>query len=189
MLDQSTIVSTCEPGAGTAAQVTDMTQCLRALEELGAFAVAAKLPTPAVNLVPIMLHEASVEHRETFPSQRVRYGPDTQLKWDAAGRVTAAEVADARRELPRWQERARVAAQQIDVYVSPTLAHPIPELTVWEPDVRVAMVGNTRVFSFLGWPALAIGDLQFAGPDVDTVLAAALAWEGAGHDITLGVPA
>jgi len=189
VLEQSMLVSTREPGAGTAEQVTDMAETLRALEDLGAVVVAAKLPTPATDLVPIMLHEASVEHRETFPSQRDRYGPDTQLKWDAAGRVTAAEVADASRELPRWRERVRAAGRNIDLYLSPTLAHPIPELTVWEPNVRVAMVANTRAFSFLGWPAIAIGDLQLAGPDTDTVLAAALAWEAARRGIPTGVPA
>jgi aspartyl-tRNA(Asn)/glutamyl-tRNA(Gln) amidotransferase subunit A len=73
--------------------------------------------------------------------------------------------------------------------VSPTLAGPIPELTVWEPDVRVAMVANTRTFSFLGWPAIAIGDLQLAGPEIVTVLAAALAWEDAGAPIPVGAPA
>jgi hypothetical protein len=39
---------------------------------------------------------------------------------------------------------------------------------------------NTRGFSFLGWPAIAIGNVQLAGPDESTVLAAALAWEAAG---------
>jgi hypothetical protein len=75
----------------------------------------------------------------------------------------------------------RLAGEGIDLYVSATSAHVVPNLDVWELDVRVAMVANTRPFSFLGWPAVAIGNLQFAGPDTDTVLAAALAWEeGAG---------
>jgi hypothetical protein len=34
-----------------------------------------------------------------------------------------------------------------------------------------------RVFSFLGWPAIAIGDLQLAGRDPAVVIGAALALE------------
>jgi len=40
-------------------------------------------------------------------------------------------------------------------------------------------VGYARLFSFLGWPAIAIGGLQPAGKDDAVVLAAALAWEDA----------
>jgi aspartyl-tRNA(Asn)/glutamyl-tRNA(Gln) amidotransferase subunit A len=189
VLDQAMLTSTSEPGSGTALKVTDMGQVVSALENLGAIVVPTQLPAPATDLVPIMLHEASVEHRETFPSQRDRYGPDTQVKWDAAAEVTYLQYADARRELPRWRERVRFAGRDIDVYLSPTLAHPIPELTVWEPDVRIAMVANTRAFSFLGWPAVAIGDVQLSGPDTNTVLSAALAWEEAGNPITVGTPA
>jgi aspartyl-tRNA(Asn)/glutamyl-tRNA(Gln) amidotransferase subunit A len=189
VLEQATLVSEREPGAGAVTQSRGLANRLNVLEELGAVLVPAELPVPLTDLVPIMLHEASAEHRVTFPSQRSRYGPDTQLKWDAAGKVTAEEVAVARQELSGWRERARVAARAVDIYVSPTLAGPVPKLTVWEPDVRVAMVANTRAFSFLGWPAIAIGDIQFAGPDTDAVLAAALAWEDAGAGITAASPA
>jgi aspartyl-tRNA(Asn)/glutamyl-tRNA(Gln) amidotransferase subunit A len=92
-------------------------------------------------------------------------------------------VGDARRALPRWRERARLEAA--DLYLSPVVSVDVPPLDVWEPDVRVSLVQNTRTFSFLGWPAVAIGNLQLAGPDARTVLGAALAWEAAGA----GVPA
>jgi amidase len=151
VLEQTTLVSAREPGAGPVAQMTDLSESLRVLEDMGARLVPVELPSPATDLVPIMLHEASVEHADTFPSRRDQYGKDTQMKWDAAGRVTAEEVAAARSELPRWRAQVDAATRGIDVYVSPTLAGPIPGLTVWEPDVRVAMVANTRTFSFLGW--------------------------------------
>ena len=185
VLEQSRLVSEREPGAAAVTQSSELGDRLRILEQLGAVLVPVELPAPLTDLVPIMLHEASVEHQDTFPSQRARYGPDTQLKWDAAGKVTAEEVAGARRELAAWRERARIAARAVDLYVCPTLGGPVPKLTVWEPDVRAAMIANTRVFSFLGWPAIAIGDLQFAGPETDAVLAAALAWE----DARAGIPA
>jgi hypothetical protein len=50
----------------------------------------------------------------------------------------------------------------------------------WEPDVRTAMTRWTRPFNFLGWPAIAIGGLQIAGPDRDKVLGAALELEAHG---------
>ena len=43
------------------------------------------------------------------------------------------------------------------------------------------MTKYTRAYSFLGWPAIAIGNLQLAGRDDATVFGAALAWEQA-HD-------
>jgi aspartyl-tRNA(Asn)/glutamyl-tRNA(Gln) amidotransferase subunit A len=189
VLESSALVSRREPGATAVEGVTDMDEIVGTLEELGATVVAAELAAPATDLVPIMLHEAAVEHRDTFPALRDQYGPDTRLKWDAAGRVTPAEVADARDELPRWRERVRTAARGIDLYVSATLAHVVPDLDVWELDVRVGMVANTRPFSFLGWPAVAIGNVQFSGPDTDTVLAAALAWEQGGGGLSHAPPA
>jgi hypothetical protein len=41
------------------------------------------------------------------------------------------------------------------------------------------MTRYTRPFNFLGWPTIAIGNLQIAGRDERTVLSAALAWEEA----------
>jgi Asp-tRNA(Asn)/Glu-tRNA(Gln) amidotransferase A subunit family amidase len=145
---------------------------------LGARLTDGRLERPAVDLVPLFLGEAARAHSATFPARRAEYGPDLQLKLDAACAVPAAEVAAAQDELPRWRSRA-IAAAGPDLYVSPTLAGPVPSLDVWEPDVRVALVGYTRIFSFLGWPAISIGDMQLAGPDVGVVLGAALAWEAA----------
>ena len=47
----------------------------------------------------------------------------------------------------------------------------------WEPDVRAGMTRWTRPFNFLRWPAIAVGGIQIAGRDRDTVLGAALALE------------
>jgi hypothetical protein len=55
----------------------------------------------------------------------------------------------------------------------------LPGLDEWEPDFRIPMTEFTRPFNWLGWPALAIGELQIAGLRDDGVLAAGLAWEAA----------
>jgi aspartyl-tRNA(Asn)/glutamyl-tRNA(Gln) amidotransferase subunit A len=182
ILERVPRMSPHEPGLPPATEaVSHVDEWARQLEALGARTVAAELPEPEADLLPILLHEAAVAHRETFPSRRADYGPDTQLKWDVARKVPAIDVHEAQLALPRWRERAR--SEAVDLYLSPVVSVEVPPIDVWEPDVRVSLVTNTRSFSFLGWPAIAIGNMQLAGPDESTVLAAALAWEAAG-----GVP-
>jgi aspartyl-tRNA(Asn)/glutamyl-tRNA(Gln) amidotransferase subunit A len=170
-------MSVHDPGAASA-RTGELGDRLGALEALGARLTEATLAAPRVDVLPVMLGEAAAQHADTFPSRRQDYGPDTQMKWDAALAVPAEDIAAARSELPRWRAEM-LTAEGPDLYVSPTLAGEIPALDVWEPDVRVAMVGYTRTFSFLGWPAIAIGGMQIAGRDTATVLAAAVAWEEA----------
>jgi len=148
------------------------------LEELGARVVEAALPEPEAQIVPLFLFEAAVAHREFFPAQRDRYGPDTQLKWDAAHKVPAIDVYEAQQALPRWRE---VAAREpaVDIFLCPVLGLAIPDQDVWEPDIRVQMTSYTRGFNYLGWPAIAIGGFQLAGRDDATVLSLGLAWEDA----------
>jgi aspartyl-tRNA(Asn)/glutamyl-tRNA(Gln) amidotransferase subunit A len=156
----------------------DITADLERLERLGVRLGEGHIEPAAADILLVMLRECADGHAATFPSRREDYGPDTQMKWDAAGAADPVAAAAALDELPRWREAARVSAG-VDIFVSPALAGPVPALDVWEPDVRVAMVGHTRTFSFLGWPAIAIGGLQIAGPDAAKVLGAALAYEEA----------
>jgi hypothetical protein len=46
--------------------------------------------------------------------------------------------------------------------------------------VRLPFSAYTRAFSYLGWPAIAIGPLQLAGRDATVVIGAALALEREG---------
>ena len=179
LLEHSPRMSPHEPGDVTAVHLeSHLERQVEQLEALGARVVVAALLEPEADVIPILLFEAAVAHRDTFPARRDEYGADTRLKWDVARRVPAIDVYEAQRVLPRWRERAR-AEPPVDLFLSPTLGIEPPPIDVWEPDVRVQMVTNTRSFSFLGWPAIAIGDFQLAGRDDSTVLAAALAWEQA----------
>jgi aspartyl-tRNA(Asn)/glutamyl-tRNA(Gln) amidotransferase subunit A len=188
VLNRKPTISALEPGSVPMDESSGLEEILRMLERLGAHLEPTEIPEPKVDLVPIMLSEAADAHRETFPARRAEYGPDTQVKWDAANHVSPDAVAAARRELLHWRERVN-SSSTVDLYVSQTLAGRIPEIGVWEPDVRVAMVGNTRAFSFLGWSAIAVGNLQFAGRNPEVVLAAALAWEEASAPVPRGTPA
>jgi aspartyl-tRNA(Asn)/glutamyl-tRNA(Gln) amidotransferase subunit A len=171
-------MSAHDPGGRPDAVGNGLGRVVASLEALGARLTAAELEPPRVDVLPVMLSEAAVAHADTFPARRDDYGADTRMKWDSARAVPADAVAAAHEELPRWRAAA-MAAPGPDLYVSPTLAGEVPMLDVWEPDVRVAMVGYTRMFSFLGWPAIAIAGVQIAARDAPTVLGAALAWEAA----------
>jgi hypothetical protein len=62
--------------------------------------------------------------------------------------------------------------------VSPTLGlDELPPAGVDELGVRLPFSAYTRTFSYLGWPAIAIGELQLAGRDAAVVIGAALALE------------
>jgi aspartyl-tRNA(Asn)/glutamyl-tRNA(Gln) amidotransferase subunit A len=152
---------------------------LAALEELGAHAHEVELPVPAADPWPLFYFEAGASHRATFPARRDDYGPAIRAKLDDAQRVDPVAVDAARTALVAWRERA-ATDPAVDLVVSPTLGlDEIPPLDVEELATRLRMSAYTRAFSFLGWPAIAIGEVQLAGRDEATVLAAALAWERA----------
>jgi aspartyl-tRNA(Asn)/glutamyl-tRNA(Gln) amidotransferase subunit A len=147
-------------------------------EQLGAELVEVNLPEPESDLSLLFQVEAAMTHRTLFPAQRAKYGPDARAKWDGAWKVPAMEYDAARRSLHRW--RALIETQlDVDLLVSPTLGTEIPAADAYEPAIRDDVGRYTRPFSYLTWPAIAIGNLQIAGPSDLTVLGAALAWEEA----------
>jgi hypothetical protein len=88
-------------------------------------------------------------------------------------------VRDGRRALQAWRAAAR-RDPAVDVFLSPTLGvREIPREGVDELEIRVPVSGYTRVFSFLGWPAIALGGLQLAARDEAVLFAVACAWEQA----------
>jgi hypothetical protein len=62
--------------------------------------------------------------------------------------------------------------------LAPTLGYDeLPPAGVDELGVRLPFSAYARAFSYLGWPAIAIGPLQLAGRDAAVVIGAALALE------------
>ena len=102
-----------------------------------------------------------------------RSGPSSRRP----GGSTRPTSGGARAALEAWRARAR-AEPDVDVIASPTLGvAELPPAGVDELEIRLPFSAYTRAFSYLGWPAIAIGDLHLAGRDVADRARAALALE------------
>jgi len=149
------------------------------LGDAGLSVVRTELPVPRANTASLWDFEAARSHAATYPSLREQYGADLRVKLDAARAVTPADARTARAAVQEWRQRAQ-RELRADVIATPTLGVcPLPPHDAWEPDVRELLGAYTRPFNVLGWAALAIGNVQLAGPSEDAVLAAGLALERA----------
>jgi amidase len=151
------------------------------LEELGMRAEEVSLPIPEADIWPVFYAEAAAVHRATFPSRREEYGATVRAKLEGAQSVEPRAVEAGRRALAAWRARAE-SEPRLEVIVSPTLGvREIPPADVDEIEIRVPFSAYTRVFSFLGWPAIAVGPWQVAARQADVLFAVARGWERAGH--------
>jgi aspartyl-tRNA(Asn)/glutamyl-tRNA(Gln) amidotransferase subunit A len=129
------------------------------------------------DLWPVFYAEAAASHAATFPSRRDEYGPGIRSKLDHAATIAPEQAATARAALRRWRARAE-REPAVDLLLSPTLGvAELPPAGADELAVRIPFSAYARIFNFLGWPAIALGDLQIAGRDTTTLIAAALAIE------------
>jgi aspartyl-tRNA(Asn)/glutamyl-tRNA(Gln) amidotransferase subunit A len=135
------------------------------------------MPVPAGDTWAVFYAEAAAAHEATFPSRRDEYGPTIRAKLEHAATVSAEEAQRGRETLRAW--RAHAAREPaVDLVLSPALGlTELPPAGVDELAVRLPFSAYTRAFSYLGWPAIAIGDLQLAGRDAGVVIGAALALE------------
>jgi len=121
--------------------------------------------------------EAAASHAATFPSRRDEYGPGIRAKLDHATSITRELAETARGALREWRARAE-REPAVDLLLSPTVGvAELPPAGADELAVRIPFSAYTRIFNFLGWPAIALGGLQLAGRDTNTLIAAALAIE------------
>jgi aspartyl-tRNA(Asn)/glutamyl-tRNA(Gln) amidotransferase subunit A len=147
---------------------------------LGAVVSEVSMPTPAHDTWPVFHADAIAAHAATFPSRAGEYGRTIRAKLEVAAREDPAAITAARAALTKWREQAR-HEPGVDLVVSPTIGlHDLPAIGVDELEVRLGFSVYARVFSYLGWPALALGGLQIAGRDTALVLAAGQAVEAAG---------
>ena len=143
------------------------------LERLGARVVEARVPEPHANTWPQFQHEALQSHAATFPSREDEYGEAMRKKLRAALRATPHEIEAAYRAIHEW----RGYEPDVDLYVSPCYAIPLPAEDADELEVRLPLTSFLRWVNLVGWAALAIGNMQLVAPSDEIVLAAGLAWE------------
>jgi aspartyl-tRNA(Asn)/glutamyl-tRNA(Gln) amidotransferase subunit A len=150
------------------------------LRALGADVSELSLPVPEGDTWAVFYADTAAAHHETFPSRRDEYGPLIRAKLDHAITVTAEQKREGRRALEAWRARAE-HEPDVDLVLAPTLGYDeLPPAGVDELGVRLPFSAYTRTFSYLGWPAIAMGTVQLAGRDVAVVLGAALALEREG---------
>jgi Asp-tRNA(Asn)/Glu-tRNA(Gln) amidotransferase A subunit family amidase len=143
------------------------------LERLGARVVEATVPDARHDTWPMFQHEARLSHGATFPSRAAEYSEPMQAKLEAAQRASLDAVGHGYRALDEW----RRFEPEVDLYVSPCYAVPLPPEDVNELEIRLPLSSFLRWVNLIGWAGLAIGNLQLVAPHDETVLAAGLALE------------
>jgi aspartyl-tRNA(Asn)/glutamyl-tRNA(Gln) amidotransferase subunit A len=143
-----------------------------------------ELPVPEADVWPVFYAGAAESHRATYPARAADYGPVITAKLERAVATTPEAGRRAHAAMAAWQA---AAAQDppVDVIVSPVLGTVrLPDSGTPEEAFRIPFSAYARVFNFLGWPAIAIGETQLAARDARTLLEAALAWEASAPGVT-----
>jgi aspartyl-tRNA(Asn)/glutamyl-tRNA(Gln) amidotransferase subunit A len=128
-----------------------------------------EFPT-AETVVPAFMREVGDVHRELYAENGELYGENIRDKVERCIAVTDAEYAAAVRARDELRERAEEALDGFDVLVTPVLSCPVPRADCEEIEVRAAMTRYTFPFNALGWPALAVGNVQVVGRPGDDAL-------------------
>jgi len=128
-----------------------------------------EFPT-AEAVVPAFMREVGDVHRELYAESGDLYGENIREKVERCIAVTDAEYAAAVRARDELRERAEEALDGFDVLVTPVLSCPVPPADCEEIEVRAAMTRYTFPFNALGWPALAVGNVQVVGRPGDDAL-------------------
>jgi Asp-tRNA(Asn)/Glu-tRNA(Gln) amidotransferase A subunit family amidase len=135
-----------------------------------------ELPVPEADVWPVFYGDAAESHRGLYPERADEYGPVIRAKLARAAETTPEAVARARAAVAGWQAAA-AHDPPFDVIVSPVLGTAeLPASGTPEHEFRIPFSAYARVFNFLGWPAIAIGETQLAARDARTLLEASLAW-------------
>jgi len=121
-------------------------------------------------VVPAFMREVGDVHRELYAESGELYGENIREKVERCIAVSDAEYSAALRARDELRERAEEALAGFDVLVTPVLSCPVPPADCTEIEVRAAMTRYTFPFNALGWPALAVGNVQVVGRPGDDAL-------------------
>lgn len=135
----------------------------------------------AREVFPVFAREVGDVHRELYAEHAELYGENIRGKIEMCIALSDAEYEAGLRARAEHRERAATALEGFDLLVTPVLSCPVPPVDCVEVEVRAAMTLFTFPFNALGWPALAIGNVQLVGrPGEDAlVLGAGAALEAA----------
>jgi aspartyl-tRNA(Asn)/glutamyl-tRNA(Gln) amidotransferase subunit A len=128
-----------------------------------------EFPT-AESVVPAFMREVGDVHRELYAENEELYGDNIRGKVERCIAVSDAEYGAALQAREELRERAEAALDGFDVLVTPVLSCPVPPVDCEEIEVRAAMTRYTFPFNALGWPALAVGNMQVVGRPGDDAL-------------------
>jgi Asp-tRNA(Asn)/Glu-tRNA(Gln) amidotransferase A subunit family amidase len=103
---------------------------------------------------PAFSREIVEVHAELYPANRDRYDPGIATKMDRARLVSDEEVAAAVAEHARY--RARIAALEVDLLVTPTVPMVAPPVGLGDLALRERMIELTFPWNVTGSPALAL---------------------------------
>jgi aspartyl-tRNA(Asn)/glutamyl-tRNA(Gln) amidotransferase subunit A len=135
----------------------------------GARGEPIEFPT-AEAVVPAFMREVGDVHRDLYAEHGDLYGENIRAKVERCIGVTDEEYAAAVQARAELRERAEEALDGFDVLVTPVLSCPVPPVDCEEIEVRAAMTLFTFPFNALGWPALAVGNVQVVGRPGDDAL-------------------
>src|SRR4029077_1212734 len=121
-------------------------------------------------VVPAFMREVGDVHRELYAESSELYGENIRDKVERCIAVSDAEYSVALRARDELREQAESALEGFDVLVTPVLSCPVPPVDCEEVEVRAAMTRYTFPFNALGWPALAVGNVQIVGRPGDDAL-------------------
>ena len=111
-----------------------------------------------------LLRRAAQSHRATFPSRADDYGPIIRPKLERAVDTTPEALAAARDAVEAWKAAAREdAGGRRDRLAGARAAGPAANETP-EHEFRIPFSAYARVYNFLGWPAIAIGETPARRP-------------------------
>ena len=133
---------------------------LAALKEITAGVQEISLSTADDNTV--FLCESFAYHQRYLPAHESEYDPETLRRIRSGAGVTAAQYAEAYRNLVRQRREILQLFESVDLVITPTtplLAPTFAELESTPDQIRrkeLALLRNTRPFNTLGLPTLSI---------------------------------
>ncbi len=114
---------------------------------------------PPFRTLPITSAEAYAFHKPYFTKTPELYQEQTRLRLQAAALTTAAEYAEARRELDRLRRAVGSVFSAVDVLIAPTtpmMPVKLEDAARFDSQSGGRPLRNTRPFSYFGLPTISI---------------------------------